>query len=143
MPARRSAAARCAAAGLSLACALGLATARAAPPAPSPPPRATAMQADELILQFRSPQLQAAVREAARGGAARATVQAALDTLAQRQGVALHYLQTLGVGAALVAATPAAVSPAALDRLVQRLAADAEVASVEVNARMTTFQPPR
>jgi hypothetical protein len=105
------------------------------------------MQADELILQFRRPPLQAALREAAgeaaRGGPARATVQRALDALGQRHGVALHYRQTLGVGAALVAMTPAAASPEALDLLVQRLAADAEVESVEVNARMTPFKPPR
>jgi hypothetical protein len=42
------------------------------------------------------------------------------------------------VGSALVAVTPAT---AQLDALVLRLATDAEVESVEVNARMTHFKP--
>ena len=147
MPARRSVAAWGAVAGLALASGLGLPAAWAAPPGPMSPLGGGAVQADELILQFKRPPLQAALRQAASeatgGGPAPATVQRALDALGQRQGVALHYLQTLGVGAALVAVTPAAFSPAALEHLVQRLAADAEVASVEVNARMTPFKPPR
>jgi hypothetical protein len=82
--------------------------------------------------------LQAALRQAPQTPAARQAVQRALDALAQRHGVALHYLQTLGVGSARVAVTPA--SPQ-LDALVVRLGADAEVESVEVNARMTHFAP--
>jgi hypothetical protein len=97
-----------------------------------------AVTADELILQFRRAELQAALRQAPQTPAARQAVQRALDALAQRHGVALHYLQTLGVGSARVAVTPA--SPQ-LDALVVRLGADAEVESVEVNARMTHFAP--
>ncbi|KPF59171.1 hypothetical protein D621_04745 [beta proteobacterium AAP51] len=117
------------------------------PPAsaqPAPPavrPAAAPMSADELILQFRRPDLQAALQQASGSAAARATAQRALAALGQRHGVALHYVQTLGVGSALVAVTPAAAKPQALDALVARLAADAEVAAVEVNARMTTFKP--
>ena len=108
-------------------------------PAAGPAPKApAAMTADELILQFRRAELQAALRQAPQAPGARQTVQRALDALAQRHGVALHYLQTLGVGSARVAVTPA--SPQ-LDALVARLAADAEVESVEVNARMTHFVP--
>jgi hypothetical protein len=99
------------------------------------------MHADELILQFKRPELRAALREAGREGPARASVQRALDALAQRQGVKLHYVQTLGVGSALVAVTPAAYPPGALDVLVQRLAKDGDVASVEINARMAPFKP--
>lgn len=99
---------------------------------------AAGMSADELILQFKRPALQAALREAPQDAAARATVQQALVALGQRHGVALHYRQTLAVGSALVAATPAS---AQLDALVARLAADAEVQAVEVNARMTHFTP--
>jgi uncharacterized membrane-anchored protein len=105
------------------------------------PPGAAAVRADELILQFRRPELQAALQQAGGTAVARAAVQRALDALAQRHGVALHYLQTLGVGSALVAMTPAAASPEALDSRVARLAADAEVAAVEVNARMAPFTP--
>lgn len=108
-----------------------------APAAPAPRSPAT-MDADELILQFKRPELQAALRQATPGTPAHRAVVQALDTLGQRQGVTLHYLQTLGVGSALVAVTPA--SPQ-LDALVARLAADAEVESVEVNARMTTLRP--
>ena len=96
------------------------------------------MTADELILQFKRPELQAALRNAAQAAPARQAVQQALEALGRRHGVALHYVQTLGVGSALVAMTPA--SPQ-LDALVARLAADAEVESVEVNARMTHFRP--
>lgn len=96
------------------------------------------MDADELILQFKRPELQAALRQATPGTPAHRAVVHALGALGQRQGVKLHYLQTLGVGSALVAVTPA--SPQ-LDALVARLAADAEVESVEVNARMTTLRP--
>ncbi len=106
-------------------------------PAPAQRP-AAAVQADELILQFKRPELQAALLKAGDDAASRASVQRALDALARRHGVALHYRQTLGVGSALVAMTPAA---AALDARVARLAADAEVQAVEVNARMTHFQP--
>lgn len=114
--------------------------ASAAGPA-APAQRPAAMRADELILQFKRPELGAALQQAPNVAAARARVQQALDGLARRHGVALHYLQTLGVGSALVASTPAAAQPAALDALVARLAADAEVASVEINARMAHFQP--
>ncbi len=110
------------------------------PVAPRPDP---AMHADEIILQFKRPELRAALREAGREGPARANVQRALNALAQRQGVAMQYVQTLGVGSALVAVTPAAYPPGALDLLVQRVAKDAEVASVEVNARMVPFKPKR
>jgi hypothetical protein len=107
--------------------------------APAPPARAPApMTADELILQFKRPHLKTALRNAPRAAPARKAVQRALDALGQRQGVALHYVQTLGVGSALVAVAPASVQ---LDALVVRLAADAEVESVEVNARMTPFRP--
>ena len=107
-----------------------------APPAASPQ-ATTTMSADELILQFRRPELQAALRQAAPGTAAHQAVVRALEALGQRQGVRLHYLQTLGVGSALVAVTPAT---AGVDALVARLAADPEVESVEVNARMTTLR---
>ena len=113
----------------------------AGPAAPAPRPAAATMSADELILQFRRPELQAALQQASGSAAARATAQRALSALGQRHGVALHYVQTLGIGSALVAVTPAAATPQALDALVARLAADAEVAAVEVNARMTTFKP--
>ena len=108
--------------------------------APVPPPHGNPapMTADELILQFKRPELKTALRNAPQATTARAAVQRALDALGQRQGVALHYVQTLGVGSALVAAAPASVQ---LDALVVRLAADAEVESVEVNARMTPFRP--
>lgn len=96
------------------------------------------MTADELILQFKRPELKTALRNAPQAAAARAAVQRALDALGQRQGVTLHYVQTLGVGSALVAVAP---TSAQLDALVVRLAADAEVESVEVNARMTPFRP--
>lgn len=96
------------------------------------------MTADELILQFKRPELKTALRNAPESAPARAAVQRALDALGQRQDVALHYVQTLGVGSALVAVAPARVQ---LDALVVRLAADAEVESVEVNARMTPFRP--
>lgn len=109
-----------------------------ASPAPEKP---GAMTADEVILQFKRPVLQRALLQAASAGPARASVQRALDALGQRHGVALHYLQTLGVGSALVAVTPAATKADVLDALVARLAADAELASVEVNARMTHFRP--
>ncbi len=99
------------------------------------------MTADEVILQFKRPELQQALLQAGSVVAARAAVQRALDALGQRHGVALHYLQTLGVGSALVAITPAAGKPGALEARVARLAADAELASVEVNARMTHFKP--
>lgn len=118
--------------------------ATAGTPAPAAPPpastRASAMTADQLILQFKRPALQEALRQAPQAPAARVTVQHALDGLGQRHGVRLHYLQTLAVGSALVAVTPAR---APLDALVARLAADAEVAAVEVNARMTHFTPAR
>lgn len=97
------------------------------------------MTADELILQFRRPELKAALRQAPEAPPARQAVQRALDALAQRHGVALHYVHTLGVGSARVAVTPAS---AQLDALVARLALDAEVESVEINARMTHFTPP-
>lgn len=97
------------------------------------------MTADQLILQFKQPALQAALRQAPEAQAARTAVQRALAALGQRHGVTLHYLQTLAVGSALVAATPASARP---DALVARLAADAEVAAVEINARMTHFTPP-
>lgn len=107
--------------------------------APALPPRTPApMTADELILQFKRPELKTALRNAPQAAPARAAVQRALDVLGQRQDVALHYVQTLGVGSALVAVAPAR---AQLDALVARLAADAEVESVEVNARMTPFRP--
>lgn len=96
------------------------------------------MTADELILQFKRPDLQAALRKATPGTPAHEAVVRALEALGQRQGVRLHYLQTLGVGSALVAVAPASTQ---LDALVARLAADAEVESVEVNARMTTMRP--
>ncbi len=96
------------------------------------------MDADEIILQFKRPALKTALRNAAQAAGAREAVQRALDALGQRQGVALHYVQTLGVGSALVAVVPASGQ---LDALVVRLAADAEVESVEVNARMTPFRP--
>ncbi len=127
-----------------LAWALGLAGAAAAAGAPAvnPAPAANAadapVSADQLILQFRRAELQAALRRAPASRAARQAVQRALDALAQRHGVALHYQQTLGVGSALVAVTPAS---AQVEALVARLAADAEVASVELNARMTAFKP--
>ena len=106
---------------------------------PTPTPRNPApMTADELILQFNRSELKSALRNAPQVAPARAAVQRALDALGQRQGVALHYVQTLGVGSALVAVAPASVQ---LDALVLRLAADAEVESVEVNARMTPFRP--
>ncbi len=123
-----------------LAAGAGLPAAAGAAPAPAPRPAAP-MQADELILQFKRPELQAALRQAAGDAGSRATVQRALDALAQRHGVALHYLRTLGVGSALVAMTPAAAQATALDARVARLAADAEVAAVEVNARMAHFKP--
>jgi hypothetical protein len=107
-------------------------------PATAAPRSMNDMSADELILQFKHPELQAALRQAAPGTAAQQAVVRALDALGQRQGVRLRYLQTLGVGSALVAVTPA--SPR-LDALVARLAADPEVESVEVNARMTTMRP--
>jgi len=106
--------------------------------AAEPPRQPAPMTADELILQFKRPELKAALRKAPESAPARATVQRALDALGQRQEVALHYVQTLGVGSALVAVAPARVQ---LDALVTRLAADAEVESVEVNARMTPFRP--
>lgn len=129
------------------ACLCGLLAWAAGPAASSGPapsavrPAAAPMSADELILQFRRPELQAALQQASGSAAARATAQRALAALGQRHGVALHYVQTLGIGSALVAVTPAAATPQALDALVARLAADAEVAEVEVNARMTTFKP--
>ncbi len=107
---------------------------RAAGPAPQ------AMTADELILQFKRPELKVALRQAPDAPAARQAVQRALDALAQRHGVGLHYLSTLGVGSARVAVTPAQPK---LDALVVRLAGDAEVESVEVNARMTHFSAPK
>lgn len=96
------------------------------------------MTADQIILQFKRADLKAALRRAPDDASARQTVRRALDALAQRHGVVLHYQQTLGVGSALVAVTPAT---AQLDALVSRLATDAEVESVEVNARMTHFKP--
>lgn len=111
-----------------------------APAAPASMPAKT-MTADEVILQFRRPELKAALQQAPRAAPARATVQRALNAVGQRQGVALHYLQTLGVGSALVAVTPAAAQAELLDALVLRLAADAEVESVELNARMVHFRP--
>jgi hypothetical protein len=111
------------------------AAAHAAAPAPA---SGAAMSADEVILQFKRADLKAALRRAPEEVSARETVRRALSALAQRHGVALHYQQTLGVGSALVAVTPAT---AELDALVARLAADAEVESVEVNARMTHFKP--
>jgi len=96
------------------------------------------MTADQIILQFKRADLKAALRRAPDDASARQTVRRALDALAQRHGVVLHYQQTLGVGSALVAVTPAT---AQLDALVLRLATDAEVESVEVNARMTHFKP--
>jgi hypothetical protein len=125
-----------AAAALGLALALGPFTAPdAAEPATRPP---AAMTADQVILQFKRADLKAALRRAPEEASARETVRRALDALAQRHGVVLHYQQTLGVGSALVAVTPAT---AQLDALVLRLATDAEVESVEVNARMTHFKP--
>ena len=113
--------------------------ARLSQPAPAAPARSPApMTADELILQFKRPELQAALRNAAQAAPARQAVQQALDALGRRQRVALHYVQTLGVGSALVAVAPASTQ---LDALVARLATDAEVESVEVNARMTHFKP--
>ncbi|RVU47198.1 hypothetical protein EOE66_05420 [Rubrivivax rivuli] len=114
--------------------------ATAGAPAPAPRPAAP-VQADELILQFKRPELQAALLQAQGDAGARGTVQRALDALARRHGVALHYLQTLGVGSALVAMTPAAAQAAALQARLARLAADAEVQAVELNARMKHFQP--
>lgn len=134
---------RHAAACAAVAGAAGLPAAHAGSPGPVVPHPDTTVHADELILQFKRPELQGALREAGREGPARATVQRALDALGRRQGVTLHYVQTLGVGSALVAMTPAADPQAALDLRVQRLAADAEVASVELNARMTPFKPKR
>lgn len=134
-------ASRLAAACALLAAAAVLPAAHAGSPGPVVPRPDTAMHADELILQFKRPELRAALREAGREGPARASVQRALDALAQRQGVKLHYVQTLGVGSALVAVTPAAYPPGALDVLVQRLAKDGDVASVEINARMAPFKP--
>lgn len=126
--------------GAGLAASIGMPAVAAGAPAPAQRP-AAAVQADELILQFKRPELQAALLNAGGDAASRASVQRALDALARRHGVALHYLQTLGVGSALVAMTPAAAQAAALDARVARLAADAEVQAVEVNARMTHFQP--
>lgn len=134
---------RLTAACAALAAVAGLPAAHAGSPGPVVPRPDTAMHADEIILQFKRPELRAALREAGREGPARASVQRALDALAQRQGVAMQYVQTLGVGSALVAVTPAAYPPGALDLLVQRLAKDAEVASVEINARMAPFKPKR
>lgn len=125
-----------AAAALGLALALGPSTAPDASESVKRPP--AAMTADQIILQFKRADLKAAVRRAPAEASARQTVRRALDALAQRHGVALHYQQTLGVGSALVAVTPAT---AQLDALVSRLATDAEVESVEVNARMTHFKP--
>jgi hypothetical protein len=99
------------------------------------------MTADQVILQFKRADLKAALRRAPEEASARETVRRALDALAQRHGVVLHYQQTLGVGSALVAVTPAAYPPGALDVLVQRLAKDGDVASVEINARMAPFKP--
>ncbi len=96
------------------------------------------MTADEIILQFKRPELKAALRNAAQGAPARQAVEHALQALGQRHGASLHHVQTLGVGSALVAVAPAS---AQLDALVARLAADPEVESVEVNARMTHFRP--
>ena len=101
-------------------------------------PAAAPVTADQLILQFKRPALQAALRQAPQAAPARKAVQQALDALGQRHGVALHYLQTLAVGSALVAVTPASMQ---LDALVVRLGADAEVEAVEINARMTHFTP--
>lgn len=98
------------------------------------------MTADQVILQFKPKALQAALRQAPNDSTARTAVQAALDALGHRHGVTLRYVQTLGVGSALVAVTPA--SPQ-IEALVARLAADAQVESVELNARMTHFTPPR
>jgi hypothetical protein len=123
-----------------LAAVAGLPAVAAGPANPAPQAQA-AMRADELILQFRRPELQAALQQAGSSAPARLAAQRALDALAQRHGVALHYLQTLGVGSALVAMTPAAARPEALEARVARLAADAEVAAVEVNARMAPFTP--
>jgi hypothetical protein len=119
--------------------ALGLpaAAAAAGPPATGPAANAT-VTADQVILQFKRADLQAALRRAPESAAAREAVQRALDALAQRHGVRLHYQQTLGVGSALVAVTPAS---AQVEALVSRLAADAELLSVELNARMTHFKP--
>lgn len=108
------------------------------PPAAAPTQGLAAMNADELILQFKRPALKTALLKAAQTAQARQAVQQALDALGRRQGVALHYVQTLGVGSALVALAPAS---AQLDALVARLATDVEVESVEVNARMTHFRP--
>lgn len=108
-------------------------------PLPAAGPAPPAMTADELILQFRRAELKTALRQAPDAPAARQAVQRALAALGQRHGVALHYLATLGVGSARVAVTPAQPQ---LDALVARLAADAEVESVEVNARMTHFRAP-
>ena len=114
------------------------------PPSASivPPPRTQGpapVIADQLILQFKQPALQAALRQAPQAPAARASVQRALDALGQRHRVTLQYVQSLAVGSALVAVTPAT---AQIDALVKRMAGDAEVAAVEINARMTPFTPP-
>ncbi|KPF48358.1 hypothetical protein IP87_03110 [beta proteobacterium AAP121] len=125
-----------------LAAGAALPGAHAGAPGPVVAPRPdTAVHADQLILQFKRPDLRAALREAGREGPARTSVQRALDAMAKRHGVALHYVQTLGVGSALVAVSPAAYPSGALDLLVRRMGADAEVASVEINARMVPFKP--
>lgn len=126
-------------AGWACVLALGLpaAAAAAGPPSAGPAVNGT-VTADQLILQFKNAELQAALRRAPESAAAREAVQRALDALAQRHGVRLHYQQTLGVGSALVAVTPAS---ARVEALVSRLTADADVASVELNARMTHFRP--
>lgn len=96
------------------------------------------MTADQLILQFKRPELQDALRQAHQAPAARLAVRRALEALGQRHGVVLHHVQTLGVGSALVAVTPASRQ---VDALVARLAGDAEIESVEINARMTHYTP--
>jgi hypothetical protein len=113
---------------------------RAASPAASASASSSPMTAAQLILQFKRPALQAALRQTPTTPASRAAVRQALAALGARHGVALHHLQTLAVGSALVAVTPA---QAQLDALVVRLAADPEVEMVEVNARMTHFAPPQ
>lgn len=118
----------------------GLSAAEAGPPAPAPG-SVVSISADELILQFKRPELQAALLEAGLNAPARLLVEHALEALAQRHGVKLHYVQTLGVGSALVAMTPATTKAPVLDALIQDLAADDEVAYVELNARMKHFTP--
>ncbi len=127
---------RVAAAVLALGLALPAGLSAAEPDKKAP----AAMTADEVILQFKRAELKLALRQAPQAAGARQAVQQALDALARRHGVALHYVSTLGVGSALVAVTPAQPQ---LDAWVARVAADAEVESVEVNARMTHFSAPK